>query len=134
MQHSFIIPQHNPFSFSSYRRFVGPALVTFTIVCVILLALALLLLGLVLELGALLAPWLLASGLVLLKVGMMVFLTFRLVLFLTRGVTVLCRRAVHWQWYQLLLPRVHGTLLLLWKLARLLFWQLMHLLFIMLFG
>lgn len=104
------------------KYFVGSSLITFLFCCMMVMAIGMLLLGVILQYGSLLAPWLLSSSWTFLSGTLLLFAIFRCSVLIVR----MGKRTHHWLsqylFYRDLLTLSHGTVrFLLERLRQVLF-------------
>jgi len=105
MQFTFTITkgqQHAPY-------LIRASLLTFLLICLVALGACLLLLGLLLQAGALAAPWLIGNGLAVIKAAAALFIAFRLLLLISRMMRRLHRGNKQHTWYTTFLATLRGT-------------------------
>jgi len=111
MQFTFTLTprgQHAPY-------LIRASLFTFLLICLIVLGVCFLFLGLLLQLGAIVAPWLIGNGIAVIKGTVTLFITFRLLLLAFRVTRKLHRDGKRHVWYNTLLALLRGTSLYLMK-------------------
>ncbi len=117
---------HSPLQAEQLPHLVRTSLLSFLLLCIVVLSLFMLLLGFFFQIGAWLSPWLIVNGWSLLKFSFALLFFFRLSIALLRLAVRYHHQWQHHTNYRIFLTIVHGTIVYLYKaipsLLKTLFW------------